>query len=636
MITILGYLALWLSLLFGLLQFLFTFKKNIKNIYLFHRFSVLGLFFSTFVSFFSLMYLHVVNDFSLLNVFQNSHSTKPLLYRISGVWGNHEGSMLLWLLVLTSVNYWIYKLYNNNNINFVSKTLQIQAFVITGFSLFILLTSNPFEIMKNVYSDGLGFNPILQDPALAIHPPLLYFGYVGLSAAFSFSIATMHQKNKNEIHWYKYMKPFVIAAWSFLTVGIAFGSVWAYYELGWGGWWFWDPVENAALMPWLLATALLHSLVSVERKKILQNWVLLLSILSFLLSVIGTFLVRSGILTSVHTFALDPERGIYILGFVLILGVYSLSLFALKSSNFYNKSYFIFLSKEGSIFVNNLIMSVVCISVFFGTIYPLFVEIFTQNRISVGEPYFNSTVIPIMTPAILIMGLVPLLSWSKRDNNKNFMHVITVSIITFIVTILFFLIYKKISFFGFIGIFLSFWIIINIIFFIFNKFKKFYSHNTYQIKFNTMIIAHFGVALMILGITGSTIWQEEKIMKMKLNSETYINNYKLEFREIKKIQGANFDALEGSFYIYKNNEFITTLNPQNRIYKVTKTVTSEVSIHTNLLRDLYLVLGEGDVNEGWTVRAYYNPLVIWIWIGVAIIFLGGLIALKRDMSIFKK
>ncbi len=636
MITILGYLALWLSLLFGLLQFLFTFKKNIKNIYLFHRFSVLGLFFSTFVSFFSLMYLHVVNDFSLLNVFKNSHSTKPLLYRISGVWGNHEGSMLLWLLVLTSVNYWIYKLYNNNNINFVSKTLQIQAFVITGFSLFILLTSNPFEIMKNVYSDGLGFNPILQDPALAIHPPLLYFGYVGLSAAFSFSIATMHQKNKNEIHWYKYMKPFVIAAWSFLTVGIAFGSVWAYYELGWGGWWFWDPVENAALMPWLLATALLHSLVSVERKKILQNWVLLLSILSFLLSVIGTFLVRSGILTSVHTFALDPERGIYILGFVLILGVYSLSLFALKSSNFYNKSYFIFLSKEGSIFVNNLIMSVVCISVFFGTIYPLFVEIFTQNRISVGEPYFNSTVIPIMTPAILIMGLVPLLSWSKRDNNKNFMHVITVSIITFIVTILFFLIYKKISFFGFIGIFLSFWIIINIIFFIFNKFKKFYSHNTYQIKFNTMIIAHFGVALMILGITGSTIWQEEKIMKMKLNSETYINNYKLEFREIKKIQGANFDALEGSFYIYKNNEFITTLNPQNRIYKVTKTVTSEVSIHTNLLRDLYLVLGEGDVNEGWTVRAYYNPLVIWIWIGVAIIFLGGLIALKRDMSIFKK
>ena len=216
------------------------------------------------------MYLLVVNDFSLLNVFQNSHSTKPLLYRISGVWGNHEGSMLLWLLVLTSVNYWIYKLYNNNNINFVSKTLQIQAFVITGFSLFILLTSNPFEIMKNVYSDGLGFNPILQDPALAIHPPLLYFGYVGLSAAFSFSIATMHQKNKNEIHWYKYMKPFVIAAWSFLTVGIAFGSVWAYYELGWGGWWFWDPVENAALMPWLLATALLHSLVSVERKKILQ------------------------------------------------------------------------------------------------------------------------------------------------------------------------------------------------------------------------------------------------------------------------------------------------------------------------------------------------------------------------------
>ena len=339
----LGNFLLWLSLFFATFQFFASRKKN--NLKLkFITIAVGGLLISSLLAFFLLIYVHVVSDFSVLNVFQNSHTTKPLLYKISGVWGNHEGSMLLWIIVLTIFNYFIFKLYNKKNFSFISKTLETQAFIIIGFVLFTILTSNPFERIIPEQNDGLGFNPILQDPALAIHPPLLYIGYVGFSAAFSISIATLNFNNNEKIPWYNYMKPFVMAAWNFLTIGIALGSVWAYYELGWGGWWFWDPVENASLMPWLLGTALLHSLIIVEKRKSLQSWVLLLSILAFLLSVLGTFLVRSGILTSVHTFALDPSRGLYILIFTALLGGYSLILYGTKSKKYFNNDFFSFLS----------------------------------------------------------------------------------------------------------------------------------------------------------------------------------------------------------------------------------------------------------------------------------------------------
>ena len=590
----LGYFILWLSLIFAILQFIISLKKNTSNIFKFHKFAVISLLISLLFSFFSLMYSHIVSDFSVLNVFQNSHTTKPLLYRISGVWGNHEGSMLLWVLVLSAINYWIYKLYNETNSIFVSKTLQIQAFIIIGFLLFILTTSNPFERILPPPANGLGFNPILQDPALAIHPPLLYFGYVGFSAAFSLSIATMHLGKNSEIPWYKYMKTFVVAAWTFLTAGVALGSIWAYYELGWGGWWFWDPVENAAIMPWLIGTALLHSLITVERKKTLQTWVLLLAILAFLLSVIGTFLVRSGILTSVHAFALDPD------------------------------------------------MVIVCASVFFGTTYPLFVEIFSQNRISVGEPYFNSTVIPIMIPAILVMGIGPVLSWGKQNNKKTFQQILISLFLTILITIIFFLCYRGFSFYGLIGIILSLWIICNVFVTIFLAIKKDNNKNilsliSFSKHFNSMIISHLGVGLLILGITGSSVWQEENITRMKVNDETTINSYNIVFKEIKKIAGPNYYALEGNFWVYnKKNKVITVLKPQNRIYTITKSTTSEVSIHTNLLRDLYIVLGDGDINEGWVVRIYNNPLVIWIWIGVLIIFSGGLLTLKNNLKFLRQ
>ena len=341
MTAYLGNFLLWLSLFFAIFQFFVSQKNNRLKSKLISL-SVKGLLISSTLSFFLLMYAHVVSDFSLLNVFENSHTTKPLLYKISGVWGNHEGSMLLWILVLTIFNYFIFRLLNKKNSFFISKSLETQALITFGFILFTVLTSSPFERMITNEENGLGFNPILQDPALAIHPPLLYIGYVGFSAIFSMSIAALKLNGEEKIPWHNYMKPFVLAAWSFLTLGIALGSVWAYYELGWGGWWFWDPVENASFMPWLLGTALLHSLIIVEKRKSLQAWVLLLSILVFLLSVVGTFLVRSGILTSVHTFALDPSRGIYILAFTALLGSYSLILFGTKSKKYFDDNYFTF------------------------------------------------------------------------------------------------------------------------------------------------------------------------------------------------------------------------------------------------------------------------------------------------------
>ena len=621
MVPSLGNFSLWLSLFFAFFQFFVT-QKNSKLKFI--TIATIGLLVSSTISFFSLMYAHIVSDFSVLNVFQNSHTTKPMLYKISGMWGNHEGSMLLWILVLTIFNYFIFKFYKKNNSKFVSKILETQAFIAIGFILFTIITSNPFERIIPAQENGLGFNPILQDPALAIHPPLLYIGYVGLSAAFSTGVAALKLNDNEKIPWHIYMKPFVITAWTFLTIGIALGSIWAYYELGWGGWWFWDPVENASFMPWLLATALLHSLIIVERKKSLQAWALLLSILAFLLSVIGTFLVRSGILTSVHTFALDPSRGIYILLFTAVLGIYALMLFWTKSQKYFDNNYFAFFSKEGSILVNNVLMVVVCATVFLGTIYPLLIEALTSNKISVGEPFYNSTVIPIIVPAILVMGVGPLLSWTKEDKLKIFKKIFPSILFTGIMTILIFLFYQSYSAIGIMGIILAFWIISNNLLMIFKKNRNYST---------SMIISHLGVGLLILGITGSSVWQIEKITKMQIEDQIKIEKYTIVFEKIDEIKGANYVALQGNFLVYdEEKNVITKLKPQNRFYPITNNFTTEASIHTNLLRDLYIVLGDGNLKDGWVVKFYYNPLVVWIWIGALVIFFGGIISINNNLN----
>ena len=625
MLASLGNLSLWLSLIFSITQFIIS-KKNNKLSFI--NISVLGLLFTSLLSFFLLIYLHVVSDFTVLNVFENSHTTKPLIYKISGVWGNHEGSMLLWILVLVIFNYFIFKLLNKKNSTFIFKTLEIQAVITFGFLLFTIFTSNPFERIVPPQPNGLGFNPILQDPALAIHPPLLYIGYVGFSAAFSMSIATLTLNSNEKILWHNYMKPFVLAAWTFLTIGIALGSFWAYYELGWGGWWFWDPVENASFMPWLIGTALLHSLIIVEKRKSLKNWVLLLSILAFLLSVVGTFLVRSGILTSVHTFALDPSRGIYILIFTAFLGIYSLLLFAKNSKKYADDRYFKFFSKEGSILLNNVIMLVVCATVFLGTIYPLLVEALTNNKISVGEPYYNSTVIPIILPGILVMGVGPVLSWGNENKLEFLKKIYPNIIITGVLTLIIFQVYKSYSLIAIIGIILAFWIISNNLNLLIKKNKNISKG---------MIISHLGIGLLILGITGSSVWQEEKITNMNIKSEIKIEKYNIVFEKVNEVKRKNYIALQGNFLVFNNEKvFITKLKPENRYYPVTKNFTSEASIHSNLVRDLYIVLGEGNENDGWTIRIYHNPLVAWIWIGSFIIFLGGLISMNINLKKLKK
>jgi len=619
-----GNITLCLSLFFSITQFISS-KKNIDSKFI--KVSVLGLLISSLASFFILIYLYVISDFSVLNVFQNSHTTKPLLYKISGVWGNHEGSMLLWILVLSLFNYFIFKLFNKKNSFFILKTLETQAIITIGFLLFTIFTSNPFEKTGLAQENGLGFNPILQDPALAIHPPLLYIGYVGFSAVFSMSVAVLNLNNIDKLPWYNYMKPFSLAAWTFLTIGIAVGSIWAYYELGWGGWWFWDPVENASFMPWLLGTALLHSLIIVEKRNSLKAWVLLLAILSFILSVVGTFLVRSGILTSVHTFALDPSRGIYILAFIALLGGYSLILYSINSKKYFDNNYFTFFSREGSILVNNILMVVVCATVFLGTVYPLLIEVFSNNKISVGEPYFNSTVVPIMIPAILIMGIGPMLSWGQENKFRTLKKIFPSVLITILLTFLTFLFYQSYSIIGVAGIILAFWIISNNLIMFANKRK---SHSL------GMIVAHLGIGLLILGITGSSIWQKEKIIKMKINNQTKIEKYNIVLDEMNEIKDSNYIALRGDFLVYdEKKKFITKLIPENRFYPVTNIITTEASIHTNLFRDLYIVLGEGNLKDGWVVKIYYNPLVIWIWIGAFIIFAGGIIALNTNLKKIK-
>ena len=623
MINIVGNTSLYLTLLFATFQTFGLFKTE-KNFIKRYKFFVFGSLIFSFIAFFSLMYGYFVSDFTILNVFKNSHSSKPLIYKVAATWGNHEGSMLLWILVLSIFNFLIFKLCNKQNLNYIYKTLQIQGFIIFGFMLFTILTSNPFRKVESFQSEGLGFNPILQDPALAIHPPFLYIGYVGFSAAFSLAIATLISQTKiANVPWHQYIKIFVMIAWTFLTIGIALGSIWAYYELGWGGWWFWDPVENASFMPWLLGTALIHSLMIVEKTKSLQIWVLLLSILTFLLSVVGTFLVRSGILTSVHTFALDPSRGVYILTFMAILGGYAFILFFKKSKYFFSEKYFVFLSKEGSILFNNFLMVVVCATVFLGTIYPLIIEAISDNKISVGEPYFNKTIIPITIPAILLMGIAPIFSW-KKDTLKRIIRISSPKIIAAVILTLSFLyFYKFINFMGIIGIFLAFWIISNNFLNLIFKAKG-YAKET--------VLAHFGVGLLILGIAGSSVWQEEKVARMNVKDKMTIKNYTIIFNEINEIKGQNYVAIQGNFLVNNKKNKITNLKPEKRLYPVTNIVTTEAAIHTSLARDLYIVLGDGNSSDGWVIRFYINPLVVWIWIGVMFMFVGGLFSIKKNLS----
>jgi len=573
------------------------------------------------VSFLSLIVSFINSDFSNETVFNNSHTTKPLFYKISGTWGNHEGSLLLWLLVLTLFIFLFLIKSREQPKKYRILTLLFQQIIIIGFFLFVLITSNPFNYLFPIPNEGLGLNPILQDPALAIHPPILYLGYVGTSIIFSSSLAAVTQNYVTK-EWGQHIKKWVLVSWIFLTIGIMLGSIWAYYELGWGGFWFWDPVENVSLMPWLTLTALLHCIVVLERRASLTSWVVILSITTFTLSMCGTFLVRSGILNSVHTFANDPARGIFILIFLFALIVLSLGIFFIfhKENNKSSNNFF-WLSRETSILINNWFMMYFLAVVLIGTVYPIFLDVISSEKISVGPPFYHKLIVPFLIPFLLFMSLGPRLKWIKsKIENKNSL------IITFIISVMLtFFIIKNLT-----ADLLFYTVLISAAFFLFFTTLK----ELFIKKFNNIsqTVSHFGFSLLILSILFNSILSSEIITNIKIGERYDYNKGEIFFKKIEERKESNFNSIIASFEIKDKNGKTIELKPEIRIYNQPIIITSEADIRTTLLEDKFLVMNFVKGNEYFNIRYQVKPFMVWIWISVLLLSLGGLMSLfKREI-----
>ncbi len=607
--------AIGINFYLFLSRYIFKFQKQKFN--LFVRFSSL----LTLLSFFSLMYAYVVSDFSNYNVFQNSHSNKPLIYKISGTWGNHEGSMLLWLSIL-SVFSFFFSFTKNIDENFQRLTLIIQSLLHILFGLFIVFTSNPFLVNSILVNEGLGLNPILQDPGLAVHPPILYGGYVGYSIVFSIAIAGLFQNTDDE--WLYVAKKWSLISWTFLTGGIALGSYWAYYELGWGGWWFWDPVENISLMPWIAGLALVHSLMMVRGEQAIKKWIVFLSILCFSLSVFGTFLVRSGILTSVHSFAADASRGIFILLIFFIVTGFGFLVFLLKEPKKSNALNLLFINKVSALVINNILMIIATLTILLGTIYPIIIEVLYNKRISVGGPYFNSTVIPIMIPGFLLMSIAPILSWQTNKINNSKKYVLAFIILSVLVLIQSY--FLDFNTWGFVGLLLGFWIILASIIAIFSSYKI-----KINIKFFKIInphVAHIGVGIAIVGITCSSVFQNELDFNLNEGDKFNVNGKTVLFEKIETTNEINFQSLRGKFLFDIEKNQSKEIEAGKNYYPVSKMITSEAGILHQWNKDIYFILGDQKNNE-WFVKVLINPFVSFIWLGVIIMMYSGLIAVSR-------
>ena len=622
MISLIGFIGLFFSFLFNFLIIISYYYKNKKYISkIFNYFIYLGTV-SILIAFLSLMFAYIFSDFSNFNVFQNSHSSKPLLYKITGTWGNHEGSMLLWLFIMSLYN--LFFSFNKSLDKEVKKlTIFFQSILYLCFSLFVIFTSNPFLINKITISEGLGLNPILQDPALAIHPPMLYLGYVGFSLILSLALAGLYL-NKINNAWIKVTRNWTLFCWSMLTGGIALGSYWAYYELGWGGWWFWDPVENVSLMPWITGLALLHSLMITQKELILKRWIVFLSILCFSLSVFGTFLVRSGILTSVHSFTSDSSRGIFILILFLVITGFSFIIFIFKSNESNKKLNLLFINKSSSLVINNIIMLIACITILLGTIYPIIIEVLSNKRISVGAPYFNSTVLPILLPGFLLMSVAPALSWQSNKLNKFKYYFFIFIIMSILSTIISYFTFFNI--WGFIGISLALIIIFSSSLSIYFNFLKYRLKKFFII--NNALIAHIGVGILILGITCSSIFQTEYKNTIKINDKIKIGKYEIKLNGTKIVTKNNFQELIATFILYQDEKILSKIKPSKRYYEVSKMVTTEAGIYHNWFQDFYIVLGMQQ-EDRWDIKIYQNPLINLIWLGVSIMVFSGIIGIKR-------
>ena len=587
------------------------------------------------ISFAALTYGYVVSDFSILNVAQNSHSAKPLLYKISGVWSNHEGSMVLWVLILSLFGAALATFGGNLPPSLRARALGVQGLIGIAFLSFILFTSNPFERVNPAPLDGSGLNPLLQDPGLAFHPPFLYLGYVGFSVAFSFAIAALLE-GRVDPAWARWVRPWTLAAWSFLTLGIALGSWWAYYELGWGGWWFWDPVENASFMPWLAGTALLHSAIVVEKRDALKSWTVLLAIIAFSLSLIGAFLVRSGVLTSVHTFATDPERGLYILAILIVAIGGSLSLYAWRAPALRATGSFKPVSREGAIVLNNLLLTTAAATVFIGTLYPLVLDALGGGKISVGAPYFNATFVPIMTPLVIAMALGPVLSWKRGDLWRSFARLKLAFVAALGVAALSLWLDSARDILAAFGMALAVWLFAGTAGELAGRIKlgRVSPAESLRRAFGVprasygMTIAHMGMAVAIAGITAASAWQTEVIRHMAPGQTALLAGYAVRFDGVSKRQGPNYIAQLGTFTVTRGGRNIATLVAEKRFYPVQRRNTTEAAIHTTWLSDLYAVLGDPNGKGGFAVRLYHNPLVPWIWLGAIVMFLGGGVSLS--------
>ena len=586
------------------------------------------------LSFLALTYAYISSDFSVSLVANNSHSLKPLIYKISGVWGNHEGSLLLWVLILTFYSAAVALLGKRLPLKLISLVLSCQGLIASAFVSFILFTSNPFTRLFFPKIEGEGFNPILQDFGLAIHPPFLYLGYVGLSVTFSFSVAAL-LLGKVDTIWVKWVRPWTLIAWVFLTVGIALGSWWAYRELGWGGWWFWDPVENASFMPWLATTALLHSSIVAEKRDTLKAWTILLAIVAFSFSLLGTFIVRSGVLISVHAFASDPSRGLYILMLLIFFTGGALILFAKKAAYLKSGSLFQPLSREGALVINNIIFASSAATVLLGTLYPIFIDAINNSKVSVGPPYFEAVFIPLMVPAILLCAFSPMLSWKRAKLENILERVIAVFILSILSTAILVFIYGG-SASAFLGLFLGVWLILGTIYEFLIKVGLKLSFHTFlkrslQLPRSAygMSLAHIGVAIFVIGVTVSSAWKIEIEQPIIKGEKVVINSIELKFLNINNVEGPNWIAERGEFEVVRLGKTKEFLYPERRFYPASKINTSEPAIMSNAFFDLYIVLGESLNNdESYSLRVYYSPFINWIWFGIMCMVLGGLLSVS--------
>ena len=574
-----------------------------------------------------LVYAFVGDDFSVLYVAEHSNSKLPIQYRVAALWGGHEGSLLLWTFILTIWTVAVAAFSRHLPQEMLARVIGVMGLISTGFLLFMLLTSNPFDRLLPAAMDGQDLNPLLQDPGLVAHPPMLYMGYVGFSVAFSFALSAL-LGGKLDSTWARWSRPWTTVAWVFLTVGIALGSMWAYYELGWGGWWFWDPVENASFMPWLAGTALIHSLAVTEKRAAFKSWTVLLAIAAFSLSLLGTFLVRSGVLTSVHAFATDPKRGIFILTFLVVVIGSSLLLFAWRAPKIGLGGKFDLISRESMLLSNNVLLAVACASVFLGTLYPLFMDALGFGKLSVGPPYFNTVFVPLMAPLVMMMGLGPIARWKRATLPDIWQRIRWALVASMVIAVLLPLVMGEWTPLIALGILLAAWVVITTLLDLRKRIAgsgdllqrlKMPSRSYYGMQ-----LAHLGIAVFIIGVTMVKGYETERDVRMDVGDTVEAGGYQFRFDGVIDVPGPNYTASQGRVVVSKNGKLVTQLYPEKRTYSVTGMPMTEASIQPGLTRDLYVSLGEPiPGTTAWAVRVYIKPFVDWIWFGCLMMAIGG-------------